>query len=121
MSDGGRGRASLGMEVWKPSQKWSAQRSAVRSIAWLDARVASMCSVESPYLFCRAFDNDADVIVDSSLNGFAVVVDPPSVIVSARKIEAVITYRWLHIDVQVVSMPSHLRVSEANSFAFRKF
>ena len=37
MSDGGRGRASLGVEVWKSSQMWSAQRSAVRSIAWLDA------------------------------------------------------------------------------------
>jgi len=37
MSDGGRERASLGVEVWKSSQKWSVQRSAVRSIAWLDA------------------------------------------------------------------------------------
>ena len=36
MSDGGRGRASLGVEVWKSSPKWSVQRSAVRSIAWLD-------------------------------------------------------------------------------------
>jgi hypothetical protein len=36
MSDGGRGRALLGVEVWKSSQKWSGQRSAVRSIAWLD-------------------------------------------------------------------------------------
>ena len=36
MSDGGRDRASLGVEVWKSSQKWSARRSAVRSIAWLD-------------------------------------------------------------------------------------
>ena len=35
MSDGGRGRASLGVKVWKSSQMWSAQRSAVRSIAWL--------------------------------------------------------------------------------------
>jgi hypothetical protein len=35
MSDGGRERASLGVEVWKSSQKWSARRSAVRSIAWL--------------------------------------------------------------------------------------
>src|SRR5436190_17301338 len=35
MSDGGRERASLGVEVWKSSQKWSVQRSAVRSIAWL--------------------------------------------------------------------------------------
>ncbi len=35
MSDGGRERASLGVEVWKSSQKWRAQRSAVRSIAWL--------------------------------------------------------------------------------------
>src|SRR5215813_8685774 len=35
MSDGGRDRASLGVEVWKSSQKWTVQRSAVRSIAWL--------------------------------------------------------------------------------------
>src|ERR1700726_257411 len=35
MSDGGRGRASLGVEVWKSSEKWRTQRSAVRSIAWL--------------------------------------------------------------------------------------
>jgi hypothetical protein len=32
---GGRGRASLGVKVWKPYQKWSVERSAVRSIAWL--------------------------------------------------------------------------------------
>jgi hypothetical protein len=42
MSDGGRGRASLGVEVWKSSQKWSIQRSAVRSIAWLD-RLVDAC------------------------------------------------------------------------------
>jgi hypothetical protein len=36
MSDGRRGRASLGVEVWKSSQNVDAQRSAVRSIAWLD-------------------------------------------------------------------------------------
>ena len=35
MSDGGRERGSLGVGVWKSSQKWSARRSAVRSIAWL--------------------------------------------------------------------------------------
>src|SRR5438552_18968008 len=35
MSDGGRERTSLGVEVWKSSQKWSVRRSAVRSIAWL--------------------------------------------------------------------------------------
>ena len=35
MSDGGRDRASLGVEVWKSSQKWSVQRSAVRTIVWL--------------------------------------------------------------------------------------
>ena len=35
MSDGGRGRTSIGVEVWKSSQKWSVRRSAVRSIAWL--------------------------------------------------------------------------------------
>src|SRR5438874_2516830 len=36
ISDSARGRASLAVLVWKSSQKWSAQRSAVRSIAWLD-------------------------------------------------------------------------------------
>ena len=41
MSDGGRGRASLGVGMWKSSQKWSAQRSAVRSIAWLGVCVCS--------------------------------------------------------------------------------
>ncbi len=35
MSDGGRGRVSIGVEVWKSSQKWSVRRSAVRSIVWL--------------------------------------------------------------------------------------
>jgi len=44
MSDGGRGRTSLEVDVWKSSQKWSAQRSAVRSIAWLDADVASLAT-----------------------------------------------------------------------------
>ena len=37
MSDGGRERASIGVEVLNSSEKWNAQRSAVRSIAWLDA------------------------------------------------------------------------------------
>jgi hypothetical protein len=36
MSDGGRWRALLGVKVSKSSQKWSVQRSDVRSIAWLD-------------------------------------------------------------------------------------
>ena len=35
MSDGGRERASIGVKVWKSCQKWSVQRAAVRSIAWL--------------------------------------------------------------------------------------
>ena len=42
MSDGGRGRASVAVKVWKSSQKWIAQRSAVRSIAWLDAFECSL-------------------------------------------------------------------------------
>ena len=36
MSDDGRERAPLGVEVWTSSQKWSVRRSVVRSIAWLD-------------------------------------------------------------------------------------
>jgi hypothetical protein len=44
MSDGGRERASVGVGMWKSSQKWSVQRSAVRSIAWLDClRMAPPC------------------------------------------------------------------------------
>jgi hypothetical protein len=42
MSDGGRERASLGVEVWKSSQNWSVQRSAIRSIAWLDLKLAGL-------------------------------------------------------------------------------
>src|SRR2546423_68976 len=40
MSDGGRGRAPLGGEMWKSSQKGSVRRSAVRSIARLDVLCA---------------------------------------------------------------------------------
>ena len=39
MSDGGRERASVGVRMWKSSQKWSVQRSAVRSVAWLGVAV----------------------------------------------------------------------------------
>jgi hypothetical protein len=39
MSDGGRERASLGMEVWKPSQKWSVRRGAVHSTAFHEKAV----------------------------------------------------------------------------------
>jgi hypothetical protein len=35
MSDGGLGRGSPGVKVWKSSQNVDAERSAVRSIAWL--------------------------------------------------------------------------------------
>jgi len=49
MSDGGRERASLGVKVWKSSQKWSAQRSAVRSIAWLGTVFISLSFFESTF------------------------------------------------------------------------
>jgi hypothetical protein len=45
MSDGGRDRVSLGVEVLKSSQMWSAQRSAVRSIDRLDGRREIMIDV----------------------------------------------------------------------------
>jgi hypothetical protein len=35
MGDGGRNRDSLGVKVWESSQNVNAERSAVRSIAWL--------------------------------------------------------------------------------------
>jgi hypothetical protein len=41
MSDGGRDRASLGVEVWKSSQKLDPEPSAVRSIAWLGLSLIS--------------------------------------------------------------------------------
>ena len=56
MSDGGRGRASLGVEVWKSSQKWSVQRSAVRSIAWLDVNGTFIATNHST-LFSSAANN----------------------------------------------------------------
>ena len=40
MSDGGRERAPLGVEMWKSSQNVDAERSAVRSIAWLDVKAS---------------------------------------------------------------------------------
>jgi len=38
MSDGGRERVSLGLKMWKSSQNVDAERSAVRSVAWLGSR-----------------------------------------------------------------------------------
>jgi hypothetical protein len=49
MSDGGRGRASLAVKVRKSSQKLSAQRSVVRSIAWLDGGHGFKVRVEQAY------------------------------------------------------------------------
>src|ERR1700720_4555848 len=49
MSDGGREPVSVGVEVWKSSQKWSEQRSAVRSIAWLD----DFTRCKSRHIYCR--------------------------------------------------------------------
>jgi len=45
MSDGGRKRASLGVELWKSSQKSSVWRSDVRSIAWLGVLVGAIANV----------------------------------------------------------------------------
>ena len=60
MSDGGRGRAPLGVELWKSSQKWSVLRSAVRSIAWLDhvreAWLANRC-LETEQVICGQAKN----------------------------------------------------------------
>jgi hypothetical protein len=58
MSDGGRERPPVGVVVWKSSQKWGVQRSAVRSIAWLDL-FASM--VKKLYKRCR---NDVPIEMD---------------------------------------------------------
>ena len=73
MSDGGRGRrASLEVKVWNSSQKWSVQRSAVRSIAWLGFggqlrdRVAP---VGLDRLSVRLIHNAAQVNIVAEVNG----------------------------------------------------
>ena len=58
MSDGGRGRVSLAVKMSYPPQKWSVQRSAVRSIAWLGAGAASEEEVEMQINPDRSSDDD---------------------------------------------------------------
>jgi hypothetical protein len=58
MSDGGRERASPAVEVWNSFQKRSAQRSAVRSIAWLGPLLEPSCAfVNVPDLLKNLFLN----------------------------------------------------------------
>jgi hypothetical protein len=52
MSGGGRERASLGVEVWKSSQKLSAQRSAVRSIAFHEKASREKMKFISSFVSC---------------------------------------------------------------------
>src|SRR5436305_11881267 len=79
MSDGGRGRASLGVRVWKSSQKWSVQRSAVRSIAWLDVlnygersflfvAFVNLAVLDDPSAQVPHTDNTRLVVVECKIN-----------------------------------------------------
>jgi hypothetical protein len=52
MSDGGRGRASCGVKVWKSSHKWSAQQSAVRSIAFHEKASREKMKFISSFVSC---------------------------------------------------------------------
>jgi len=55
MSDGGRVRASFGVQVWRSSQKSSVRRSVVRSIAWLDPFAFQvLASLGKTGLICEA-------------------------------------------------------------------
>ena len=63
MSDGGPERALLGVRVWTLSRKWSAQRSAVRSIAWLDVGSPSVDQTANNKTADAAKDKDRNVIV----------------------------------------------------------
>jgi hypothetical protein len=63
MSDDGRGRASLGVKVWKSSQKWSVHRSAVRSIAWLDVGSPSVDQTADNKAADPAEDKDRNILV----------------------------------------------------------
>src|SRR4051794_25756296 len=68
MSDGGRERASIAPGVWKPSQKWSAQRSAVRSIAWLGLKVfTAQHRIRSRTVRCFLLEVDRNAPVDAVL------------------------------------------------------
>src|SRR5689334_21530569 len=48
MSDGGRERSSLGVEVWKSSYERDAERSDVRSIAWFDVLLLRSLTMRPP-------------------------------------------------------------------------
>jgi hypothetical protein len=73
MSDGGRHRASLGVKVWTSSQKWNVQRSAVRSIAWLDLKLDrskdGIITMTVGYLFLKV-DYDPPLHAPLALHGF---------------------------------------------------
>src|SRR5205814_8636583 len=83
MSDGGRERASLGVEVWKSSQKWSAKRSVVRSIAWLDLsgeRLSQMFSLTYQTAQCPLID-----VTNARIRMLTRVCDEPVLNVAARE------------------------------------
>jgi len=63
MSDGGRDRGSLAVEVWTSSQKWSVQRSAVRSIAWLDVRSPPVDQPTNNQTADTAEDKNGNILV----------------------------------------------------------
>jgi hypothetical protein len=67
MSDGGRERATIVVEVWKSSQMWSAQRSAVRSIAWLglERRIMSIDEYRNLRVYRLFVDDPATVPSDA--------------------------------------------------------
>ncbi len=75
MSNGGRHRASVGMKVWKSSQKWSVRRSAVRSIAWLDpfAIMDSALVSYNPSRFSQRVDEVREFPEGSPVGSFAVL------------------------------------------------
>src|SRR6516225_9991276 len=85
MSDGGRGRASIGVKVWKSSQKLSVRRSAVRSVAWLGLCVREYGNAHAHLGRCR---NLCLGICDS--HAFSSVIENGAEIVKSMSISAAI-------------------------------
>ena len=73
MSDGGRGRVSLEVKVWKSSQKRNVQRSAVRSIAWLglwsNRQLTQAHPMRNLRLVKLARNHSATLLISDALGG----------------------------------------------------
>ena len=83
MSDGGRDHASLGVEGWKLSQKWSVQRSAVRSIAWLGV---SVCTQDNSGNNAHPGEKNINRTEEADANPMSLLVEAPKLSPSVKSL-----------------------------------